>query len=91
MINKTKSVKRECLSDDYNKLFDCLWGLRATLCFNSSTIFFVRISFHSEYGVPTAKEEGENIGKSLKDKDVLFMMNHGNIISLNTELWDTCS
>ena len=36
-----------------------------------------RVAFHSEYGVPTAKEEGENIGKSLRDKDVLFMMNHG--------------
>jgi len=27
--------------------------------------------------MPTAMEEGENIGKSLKEKDILFMMNHG--------------
>ena len=39
--------------------------------------FYNRFAFHQDYGLPSIAEEAEAMGKSLGDKDVLFMCNHG--------------
>lgn len=42
--------------------------------------FFERVAFHQDYGLPNVEAEAEAMGRSLGDKDVLFMCNHGTLI-----------
>ena len=39
--------------------------------------FHNRYAFHEDYGLPTIEAEAEALGKSMGNKDILFMCNHG--------------
>lgn len=67
----------------YSTSQGCLNDSRILPVHQDSLRFIDRSEHYKEYDIPAlASEEGINIGKAIKDKDALFMENHGKLYHL---------
>ena len=62
---------------DYATALSCLQDSHILPIHQSSMRFVDRVAYYQEYDVADIIDEGKNLGKSLKDKDVLIMGQHG--------------
>lgn len=62
---------------DYATALGCRANSTFSMIHQNALRFHNRYAFHQDYGLPTIEDEAESLGKSLADKDVLFMCNHG--------------
>ena len=69
---------------DYATALGCVEPCQFPMIHQNGVRFYNRFAFHTNYGLPTIEEEAESLGLSMGDKDVLFMSNHGTLISSPT-------
>ena len=66
---------------DYVTALGCLADPSILPIHQSSMRFVNRVAYHRDYHDPTVVEgEGEALGRSLQDKDILIMAQHGKSI-----------
>ena len=62
---------------DYATALSCLKDSQILPIHQSSMRFIERVAYYHDYGVADVLEEGKNLGKALKDKEILIMGQHG--------------
>ena len=69
---------------DYATALGCVEPCQFPMIHQNGVRFYDRFAFHTSYGLPTIQDEAESLGVSMGDKNVLFMSNHGTLISSPT-------
>ena len=62
---------------DYATALGCMVSGLILPIHQNSLRYINRVAYHNDYDVPFEMQEGESLGKSLKDKDILIMAQHG--------------